>query len=143
MGLDLTVREQVNFSTNEKGQRTWQVVELFNFRKCNEILNKFNWQLEGGFDNGATHSFYAGEFVKILDELKEDLQREENRDVTLDIITKKPVEDEKEIQHNQEFKQEKVSTLKYEIGQLEEFLKQEDITDEDDEDRSFEVHAWW
>ena len=112
MGLDLTIREQTNFRTDDKGRTTWTTVELYNMRNCWEVLNELGNKLENGFSNCSTVSFEAVEFLNVLNTLKEELKYDkDNRD------------------------------LKYEIEELEDFIKQEDITE--DTERAFEVHAWW
>ena len=122
MGLDLTIREQRNFTTDEKGRTTWTTVQLANFRNCWTILEKFNNRLEDGLSNCSTVCFDEGTFHAILRELKEDLKESSEKE-----------------------------DLKKEIKILEDFVKEENLTpsenEEDEEDecygRTFEVHAWW
>lgn len=127
MGLDLTIREQRNFTTDEKGRTMWTTVQLANFRNCWNILEKFNRRLEDGLSNCYTVCFDEGTFHAILKELKEELSENTgNKD------------------------------LQQEIKILEDFIKEENLTpiepsEEDEEEygtdecygRTFEVHAWW
>ena len=39
MGLDLTINEQHDITTDEKGRTTWQVTCLGNFRNCWNLFN--------------------------------------------------------------------------------------------------------
>ena len=126
MGLDLTIREERNFRTNESGHRTWDTVELCNLRNCWRILEKLSDRLENGFSNCSTVSFCEGTFFAILHELEE--------------------EDKIETRSRNNV---------YEINALKEFIKENELTEEvsekEDTDiygdesygRTFEVHAWW
>ena len=125
MGLDLTIREQRNFTTDEKGRTMWTTVQLANFRNCWTILEKFSERLENGISNCSTVNFDEGTFHAILKELKEELKGNDSEN------------------------------LKQEIEILEDFIKEENLTpiepSEEDEEygtnesygRTFEVHAWW
>lgn len=71
MGLDLTIRTQSNFTTNEKGQDTWTVTCIGNLRNCWEILEEIQNYTE--LNNCTTVSIYGKHFHKILEDLKEEL----------------------------------------------------------------------
>lgn len=127
MGLDLTIREQRNFTTDEKGRTMWTTVQLANFRNCWTILEKFSNRLEDGLSNCSTVSFDEGTFHAILRELREELKESSEKE-----------------------------ELKKEIEILEDFIREENLTpeepsEEDEEEygtdecygRTFEVHAWW
>lgn len=132
MGLDLTIRKQSNFRTDKKDRTVFTVTVLTNLRNCWYILEKLSDRLENGFDDCAAYSFNEGTFHAILKELKEELSstvEKDSEDLTED--------------------------LEYEIGKLEEFLKENNLverkpTKEDEEygtsenyGEVFEVHAWW
>ena len=130
MGLDLTIRHQDNFKTDEKGRTTFTVTVLGNLRNCYEVLEKFSNRLESGFPNCATYSFHEGTFHAILKELKEELLDYEEG----------------------EFGRE---TLEYEIKQLEDFIKENNFVEQEPSEEekaygitehygdTYEVHAWW
>ena len=73
MGLDLSVRVQSDFRTDEFGRDTWTVTQLVNLRNCHNILEQLSNRLEDGFSNCATHSFYGETFHEILEYLQEEL----------------------------------------------------------------------
>ena len=154
MGLDLTVREQVNFSTNEKGQRTWQVVELFNFRNCHKILDQLERRLEGTFDNCSTYSFTEGQFFGVLHNLEEDLKELETDNGEGYCRYKYESEDDYNKRVSNYIREEKAD-ISANIKELKEFIAQENLQEQtltqEDKDygvdeqygRTFEVHAWW
>lgn len=122
MGLDLIIREKSNFKTDEKGRNTYVTTELGNLRNCWNVLDCLNWKLDNGFENCGTHYFSEGTFFKILKSFKEEVETKEN--------------------------EEQVKQLKYEIGKLEAFIKENGLQEFEDDDleddgREFEVHAWW
>ena len=129
MGLDLTVRKQSDFKTDEKGRTVFTVTVLANLRNCWNIFEKLGNRLENSFDNCSTHSFHEGTFHAILKELKNELSEENNEKVLRD--------------------------LTYEIEQLEEFIKSENLVEQEptikDEEYGtkenygdvYEVHAWF
>ena len=124
MGLDLIIREKSDFRTDDKGREVYTTTQLANLRNCWQILDSLNWNLDNGFENCGTHYFYESTFFKILHSFQEEIKTEEN--------------------------EEQVKQLKYEIAKLEEFIKENGLIEDeeqDDEDggygREFEVHAWW
>lgn len=119
MGLDLSVREQVELRTDAKGRNTWTVVELCNLRDCWQILDCLNWKLDEGFSNCGTHSFTDRDFFEVLQTLRNKIK---------------------------EGNEEQVEQLKYEVECLENFFKQESIDEDFDTEedyRTFEVQAWY
>lgn len=122
MGLDLTVRVQSDFRTDELGRDIWTVTQLCNLRKCHHILDKLSARLDGGFSNCATYSFYGETFHKIMEEMKE-----ERTSLDEELPT--------------EYVENRKSELDYNIEMLENFIAQNNVPNDDTE--SYEVHAWW
>ena len=54
MGLDLTIRVQSDFRTDEFGRDIWTVTQIANLRRCHNILEQLSNRLESGFSNCAT-----------------------------------------------------------------------------------------
>ena len=72
MGLDLTIRIQHNFTTDEKGRNTWQVTELANLRNCWNILEEI--QNYEDLNNCTTVSLHGEHFHEILQEMRDNLE---------------------------------------------------------------------
>jgi hypothetical protein len=102
MGLDLTIRTQTNFTTNEKGQDTWTVTCIGNLRNCWNILEEMQNYSE--IQNCTTVSLEGRHFHKILEDLKEELP---------------------------ELNDNKKADLEYEIRTLENLIKENNIEDND------------
>lgn len=102
MGLDLTIRTQTNFTTNEKGQDTWTVTCIGNLRNCWKVLEEMQNYTE--LNNCTTVSLYGKHFHKILEDLKEELP---------------------ELNDNNK------ADTEYEIRTLEELIKENNIEDND------------
>lgn len=115
MGLDLTVRKQSDFRTDEFNRNVWTVTELYNLRNCWKILDEFSDRVDCGFSNCSTHSFYGKVFYEILDELREELEETADENEKLDI------EDN--------------------IEDLNNFILKNNVPNDDTE--NYEVHAWW
>ena len=113
MGLDLTIRTQTNFTTNEKGQDTWTVTCIGNLRNCWNILEEMQNYSE--LQNCTTVSLEGRHFHKILEDLTDEVKELEDGDHKAD--------------------------LEYELGRLQDLIKENNIEDNDME--SYEVHAWF
>ena len=124
MGLDLLVRVQSDFRTDEFGRDIWTVTQLCNLRKCHHILDGLSNRTDGGFSNCATHSFYGETFHEILEEMKEER-------TSLDEEEQQPTK----------YIENRKSELDYNIDMLENFIAQNNVPNDDTE--SYEVHAWW
>lgn len=115
MGLDLTVRKQSDFRTDEFNRDVWTVTELCNLRNCWKILNKFSDRIYCSFSNCSTHSFCGKVFYEILDELREELRE------TVDENEKLNIGDN--------------------IEDLNNFILENNVSN--DYTENYEVHAWW
>ena len=123
MGLDLLVRVQSDFRTDEFGRDIWTVTQLCNLRKCYHILDGLANRIDGGFSNCATHSFYGETFHEILEEMNEELTE----------LT--------ELAKTNEYMESKLANYSEEVSMLENFIAQNNVPNDDTE--SYEVHAWW
>lgn len=112
MGLDLTVRVQSNFTTNEKGQDTWTVTCIGNLRNCWKVMEELQNYAE--LENCTTVTVYGKHFHKILEDIKNELP---------------------------EVSDKNKADMEYEIRTLEDFIKNNNI--EDDDTECYEVHAWY
>ena len=126
MGLDLLVRIQSDFETDEFGRNTWTVTELTNLRKCHTILEQLSNRLDGGFSNCSTHSFYGKTFHEILEDMQEELTE-------LTELSK--------VQELDNYQKNKIANLSCEIEMLENFIAANDVPNDDTE--CYEVYAWW
>ena len=68
MSLDLTIRTQSNFTTNDKGQDCWTVTIIGNLRNCWNVLEEIQNYAE--LHNCTTVTIYGKHFYKILEDLK-------------------------------------------------------------------------
>ena len=150
MGLDLIISAENDFRKNGKGQVEYTVTQLYNLRNCSEILERLSWDIDGGFSNCGTFTFYEGKFHHILKELKDLLVEFQNEDVTKDIMGN-PIEED-QIQYRINSQRERIKQVEYEISKLEGFFQQEglnapeDLFDTDDYityGKEYQVHAWW
>ena len=122
MGLDLTIRVQSDFRTDEFGRDVWTVTQIANLRRCHNILEQLSNRLESGFSNCATHSFYGETFHEILKELQEEL-------------------DELSESSTSEYVERKRNSREYNIKKLKEFIETNNVPNDDTQD--YQVHAWW
>ena len=126
MGLDLTIRIQSDFRTDEFGRDIWTVTQLCNLRKCYHILEKLSERLDYGFSNCATHSFYGETFHKVLADMQEML--------TERIELAKGQEQDEGLKRG-------IANFSAEVEMLENFIAENNVPNDDTE--SYEVHAWW
>lgn len=113
MGLDLTIREQYDITTDEKGRTTWQVTCLGNFHNCWNLFNLI--QNRTNLNNCSTVDIGGDELKEILDDIREDI--DENDSPKL----RKELEEE----------------LEY----VEQVIKDGEI--QLDNEHTYEIHAWW
>lgn len=113
MGLDLTINEQHDITTDEKGRTTWQVTCLGNFRNCWNLFNLI--QNRTNLNNCSTVDIGGDELKEILDDIREDI--DENDSPKL----RKELEEE----------------LEY----VEQVIKDGEI--QLDNEHTYEIHAWW
>ena len=113
MGLDLTIRTQTNFTTDDKGRDCWTTTIIGNLRNCWNIMEEIQNYTE--LMNCTTVSIEGRHFHKILEDLKEELS---------------DTKDEK-----------KKHDLEIETELLENLIKENNIEDNDYE--CYEVHAWF
>ena len=66
MGLDLLIREQKNFRTNEKGNTVWEVEQLCNLRNCWNLLESL------GLENCSTKSFYEKDLFSFIQDIEDE-----------------------------------------------------------------------
>lgn len=137
MGLDLFVRKQKDFRT-ENGRQCYTVETITNLRKCHNVLDGLGKRLDGYFDNCSTQNFYGNDFLEVLEDLKEEKAQYDNKSDSVRYT--KTMETEEEFANRCE---EISGDLAYEIGKLEELIKDENITKENGFDQLYEVHAWW
>ena len=123
MGLDLTIRVQSDFRTDEFGRDIWTVTQIANLRRCHNILEQLSNRLESGFSNCATHSFYGETFHEILNELQEEL------------------DELSESAETSEYVERKRNSREYNIKKLKEFIETNNVPNDDTQD--YQVHAWW
>ena len=123
MGLDLTIRVQSDFGTDEQGRDTYKVTQLCNLRNCYAILDQLNNRLESGFANCATYTFYGETFHEILKFLQEEL-------TDLDEGVQSP-----------EYKEQVQAELDYNIKKLKDFIGTNNVPNDYTQD--YQVHAWW
>ena len=123
MGLDLTIRVQSDFRTDEFGRDIWTVTQLCNLRNCYAILGQLSNRLDGGFANCATYTFYGETFHEILKELQEELEE-------ISEGTQSPA-----------YKEQERIELKCDIKKLKEFIEINNVPNDDTQD--YQVHAWW
>lgn len=154
MGLDVTVSERVNFSTNKKGQRTWNLIELFNFHNCYKILDKLEDRLPDDFGNCSTYSFSEEQFFGVLHELEDDLEEIE-KDNGKDYYHYEYESDEEYKERVNNHSKEEKAEISANISELKKFFAQENLQEQiplqedeayrNDEQhcRIFDVHAWW
>lgn len=126
MGLDLLVRVQSDFRTDEQGRDVWTVTQLCNLRRCNIILDQLSNRLEFGFSNCATHSFYGETFHEILEQLQEELTE-------LTELSK--------VGRTTDYQERRIVELADNAEMLEEFISVNEVPNNDTQ--SYEVHAWW
>lgn len=130
MGLDLLVRIQTDFRTDEFGRNVWTVIELGNLRNCWDIYYQLSARLENGFTNCATHTFYGKTFHEILEAMQKQLTK----------LTE--LSEIKEINGYQKHDlKRKIATLSIEIDKLENFITANRVPNDDTQD--YQVHAWW
>ena len=122
MGLDLTIRVQSDFRTDEFGRDIWTVTQIANLRRCHNILEQLSNRLESGFSNCATHTFYGETFHEILKGLQEEL-------------------DELSESSTSEYVERKRNSREYNIKKLKEFIETNNVPNDDTQD--YQVHAWW
>ena len=72
MSLDLTIRKQSNFTTDEKGRNTWTVTELENLHNCWNVLEEI--QNYEDLSNCSTVSLYGKHFHEILKDMKDNVE---------------------------------------------------------------------
>lgn len=126
MEINLTIRVQSDFRTDEFGRDIWTVTQIGNLKKCNITMDKLSDRLDCGFSNGATHSFYGETFHKILDELQKELTElvELTKSKNLYFYTKRRIEE-----------------LSTETEILEDFITKNNVPNDDTE--CYDIHAWW
>jgi hypothetical protein len=95
MGLDLLIREQKNFRTNEKGNTVWEVEQLCNLRNC------WNFAQSIGIENCTTINIGCEEIFDFIEDIENDNEKN------------------------------------YILEEL------ESAGISKDDERTFEVHAWW
>ena len=120
MGLDLTIRVQSDFRTDEFGRDIWTVTQIANLRGCHNILEQLSNRLECGFANCATYTFYGETFHKILKELQEELS---------------------ESTETSEYAERERNSIECNIKKLEKFITENNVPNDDTQD--YQVHAWW
>ena len=113
MGLDLTINEQHDITTDEKGRTTWQVTCLGNFHNCWNFLEYI--QNYTNLQNCATNSLDGDGIQKILDNMQEDVDENDSS----------------------ELRKELVEELEY----IEQVIKDGEI--QLDNEHTYEIHAWW
>lgn len=126
MGLDLTIRVQSDFRTDEFGRDIWTVTQIANLRRCHNILEQLSNRLEDGFSNCATYSFYGETFHEILKGLQEELTE-------LTELSK--------VKELDNYQRSIMETFSDEVSKLEDFIATNNVPNNDTE--SYEVHAWW
>ena len=126
MGLDLIIRVQSDFRTDEFGRDIWTVTQIANLRRCNNILEELSNRLENGFSNCATHLFHGETFHEILEDMQEELTE-------LTELSK--------VQELDDYQKNKTANLSREIEMLENFIASNDVPNDDTE--WYEVNAWW
>ena len=126
MGLDLTIRVQSDFRTDEFGRDVWTVTRIANLRGCHNILEQLSNRLDSGFANCATHSFYGETFHDILKDMQEELTE-------LTELSK--------VKELTDYQKSRMGILSDEISELEDFIETNNVPNDDTQD--YQVHAWW
>ena len=130
MGLDLLIRIQTDFRTDESGRNVWTVIQLGNLRNCWNIYNQLSDRLENGFNSCATHTFYGKTFHEVLEAMQDEL------------IQVTELSKIKEINSYQKcYLEHKIAALDFEIDKLENFIAVNNVHNDDTQD--YQVHAWW
>ena len=76
MGLDLTINEQHDITTDEKGRTTWQVTRLGNFHNCWDFLGRIQDRTD--LYNCTTVNLDGDEIQEILDAMEEDVDENDS-----------------------------------------------------------------
>ena len=126
MGLDLTIRVQSDFRTDEFGRDVWTVTQLAILRNCWVTLNELGNRLDGEFSNCATHSFYGETFHDILKDMQEELTE-------LTELSK--------VKELTDYQKSRMGRLSDEISELEDFIETNNVPNNATQD--YQVHAWW
>lgn len=130
MALDLLVRKQTDFRTDEFGRNVWTVIELGNLRNCWNTYYQLSDRLENGFTNCATHTFYGKTFHEILETLQEQLTKLTELSKTKEING-----------YQRRVLKHKIEALSFEVDKLENFIAANDIPNDGSQD--YQVHAWY
>ena len=100
MGLDLTINEQHDITTDEKGRTTWQVTCLGNFHNCWNFLEYI--QNYTNLQNCATVSLDGDGIQKILDNMQEDVDENDSSELRKELEYVRQVIKDGEIQLDDE-----------------------------------------
>ena len=100
MGLDLTINEQHDITTDEKGRTTWQVTCLGNFHNCWNFLEYI--QNYTNLQNCATVSLDGDGIQKILDNMQEDVDENDSSELRKELEYVRQVIKDGEIQLDNE-----------------------------------------
>ena len=100
MGLDLTINEQHDITTDEKGRTTWQVTCLDNFHNCWNFLEYI--QNYTNLQNCATVSLDGDGIQKILDNMQEDVDENDSSELRKELEYVRQVIKDGEIQLDNE-----------------------------------------
>lgn len=76
MGLDLTIMEETNFKTDEKGRQTWVTTVLCDMRSVHNFLDSLNWEIESGIDCCADYTFTGEQLWKCANEITDEKEKE-------------------------------------------------------------------
>ena len=117
MGLDFTISEVQDSKLDRNGRNTFTTVELDNFGHTGYKM--MNYGL-GRQENCTTVAYESADFLKVLDEMKKDLDK-----------INKSGKDE----YNEK------ADLENAIDKLQCFIETEKITE--DTDRVFDIHIWY
>lgn len=123
MGLDLIISVQSDFDKDKRGRNVYKVTQLANLKNCWMILNFLSNRLDNFFDNCTTYTFYGETFHEVSKELQEELEES--------------LEDKEE----PEYTERRMSTIKYNIKKLKEFITANNVPNNDTQD--YQVHVWW
>ena len=123
MGLDLIISVQSDFDKDKRGRNIYKVTQLANLKNCWMILNLLSNRLDNFFTNCTTYTFYGETFHEVSKELQEELEES--------------LEDKEE----PEYTERRMSTIKYNIKKLKEFITANNVPNNDTQD--YQVHVWW
>ena len=100
MGLDLTINEQHDITTDEKGRTTWQVTCLGNFRNCWNLLNLI--QNRTNLNNCSTVDIDGDKIQEFLDDIQEDVDENDSSELRKELEYVRQVIKDGEIQLDNE-----------------------------------------